>query len=58
MRGISVRDERRLYMRAVIAGQLPETYITDKELHLIYDNLWKEMISSLLPQQSCSLSYN
>jgi hypothetical protein len=45
-------------MRAVIAGQLPETYITDKELHLIYDNLWKEMISSLLPQQSCSLSYN
>jgi hypothetical protein len=51
-------DERRLYMRAVLAGQLPENYITDKELHFIYDNMWKEMIGSLLPQQSCSLSYN
>jgi hypothetical protein len=45
-------------MRAVMAGQLSESYITDKELRLIYDNLWTEMIATLLPQQSHRLSYN
>jgi hypothetical protein len=33
MRGISVSDDRKLYLQAVLDGQLPESYITDKEIN-------------------------
>jgi len=58
MIGISVRDERKLYVRAVIDGQLPESYITDGEINFVYLKLWEKMIEPLLPQYSRDLSYN
>lgn len=51
-------DDRKLYVQAVLDGQLPESYITDKEISFIYRELWEKMIEPLLPQYSCDLSYN
>ena len=53
-----MRDERKLYVQAVIDGQLPESYITDGEINFVYRKLWEQMIEPLLPQYSRDLSYN
>jgi hypothetical protein len=58
MRGISVSDDRKLYLQAVLDGQLPESYITDKEINFVYRELWEKMIEPLLPHYSCDLNYN
>lgn len=55
MRGISVNDERRLFMRAVLDGQLSEQYVTDKELNFLYRELWEKMIDAHLPQSAVLL---
>lgn len=49
MRGILVSDERKMFIQAVFDGQLPTEYITDKELMMVYDRLWKISIEKLLP---------
>jgi hypothetical protein len=53
-----MNDERKLYVQAVLDGQLSESYITDKELNYIYRKLWEKMIDPLLPQYSYDMSYN
>jgi hypothetical protein len=58
MRGISVSDDRKLYVQAVIDGQLPESYITDGEINFVYRKLWEQMIEPLLPHYSRDLNYN
>jgi hypothetical protein len=58
MRGISVRDERKLYVQAVLDGQLPESYITEKEITFVYRELWEKMIEPLLPHYAYDLNYN
>lgn len=58
MRGISVSDDRKLFVQAVLDGQLPESYITDKEITFVYRKMWEKMIEPLLPQYSCDLNYN
>ena len=44
-----MNDERKLIVQAVLDGQLPAEYVTDKELRVMYDRLWKISIESLLP---------
>jgi hypothetical protein len=58
MRGILVSDERKLFIQAVLDGQISESYITDKEVNFIYRELWEKMIDPLLPQYSYGMSYN
>jgi hypothetical protein len=58
MLGISVDNTRQLYVQAVLDGQLPESYITDKEINFVYRELWEKMIEPLLPHYSCDLNYN
>lgn len=53
-----MKDERKLFIQAVLDGQLPSNYITDKELNFIYRELWEKMIDPLLPHYSGDLSYN
>ena len=53
-----MNDDRKLYVQAVLDGQLPESYITDKEINFVYRKLWEKMIEPLLPHYSCDLSYN
>lgn len=45
-----MNDIRKLYVQAVLDGQLPEKYMTDKEVTFIYRELWEKMIEPLLPQ--------
>lgn len=53
-----MKDERKLFVQAVLDGQLPESYITDKELMSIHLKLWERMVEPLLPQYDIGLSYN
>lgn len=55
MRGILVNDERRLFVQAVLDGQLPDSYITDKELMSIHLKLWDKMVDKLLPHNTSLL---
>ena len=49
MRGILVTDDRKLFVQAVLDGQLPDSYITDKELMSIHLKLWDRMVDEHLP---------
>lgn len=55
MKGVSVSEERQMYVQAVLDGQLPESYITDKELMSIHLKLWERMIEPLLPHNEVFL---
>ena len=51
-------DERKLFIQAVLDGQISDSYITDKEINFVYRELWEKMIDPLLPHYSGDLSYN
>lgn len=48
-------DERKLVVQAVLEGQLPPSYMTEKELMTLYDRLWEKCIEPLLPHKSVVL---
>lgn len=50
-----MKDERRLFMRAVLDGQLSEQYVTDKELNFLYREMWQKMMNEHLPQSAVLL---
>jgi hypothetical protein len=47
---IQFNDDRKLYVQAVLDGQLPEYYITDKELTSLMLKMFDKMIEKHLPQ--------
>lgn len=46
---IQFKDDRKLYVQAVLDGQLPASYITDKELTSIMLNLFDKIVEEHLP---------
>jgi hypothetical protein len=48
-------DDRKLFMQAVLDGQLSAEYITDKELMSVHLKLWEKMLEEYLPQSAVLL---